>query len=102
MNVEEYKSANDGKIGERQFYSKLPVEIRNEDIFNGIIKASRYSDMNITVKDENIFFYYADSIMNLEKGTMKPISYYYKDNKYNEFLTTYFKIELDCVEELKI
>lgn len=100
INVEEYKRMN--PLGANQFYAKLPLELRNERNMNMVISALRYADINITIKNDNVFFYYENNLMNLERGTMKPVSYYYKDKKTNKFITTYFKIEQNCVQELKI
>ena len=100
LNVEEYKKING--LGENQFYSRLPLEIREENTFENIKKALLYSTMNIDVKEGNILFQYNDIFINIEKGNMKPVSYYYKDNKSEKFITTYFIMELNSVEELKI
>lgn len=100
LDVKEYKKING--LGENQFYSRLPLEIREENTFENLKKTLLYSNMNIDVKEENILFQYDDIFINIEKGSMKPVSYYYKDNKSEKFITTYFIIELNSVKELKI
>ena len=85
-----------------QFYNKLPIEIRKNDNFWDMVASVVDLDMNIIVQQEDIFFYFNNNFMHFKKGTMKPELLYYKDNAYNEYVTTYFTIELDCVDELKI
>lgn len=85
-----------------QFYNKLPIEIRKNDNFWDMMASVVDLDMNIIVQQEDIFFYFNNNFMHFKKGTMKPELLYYKDNAYNEYVTTYFTIELDCVDELKI
>lgn len=102
INVDEYTELNNGKTGKKKFYSKLPVEVKNEERLDNIVYSLLFSNMNIIVKNENTFFYFEDNCINLEKKTMKPVSYYYKDNKSDKFITTYFILEINCIDELKI
>ncbi len=95
-------NANIKNEGNNQFYFKLPVEIRNDNSFLNEIYSVANFDMNIIVKQEDIFFYFNDNFMHFKKGTMEPQLLYYKDNSYNTYITTYFTIELNCVDELKI
>lgn len=85
-----------------QFYNKLPIEIRKDNNFWNMMASVVDFDMNIIVQQEDIFFYFNNNFMHFRKGNMKPELLYYKDNAYNEYVTTYFTIELDCVDELKI
>ena len=85
-----------------QFYTKLPIEIRRDKNIFSIILSVIDFDMNIIVQEEDVFFYFNNDFMHFEKGTMKPKLLYYKDNSYNTYITTYFTIELNCVDELKI
>lgn len=102
INFNEYIKLNSDKIGKNQLYAKLPVEIKNENSLSNVLYSIIFFNMDMTVKDENIFFYFGNNFINLEKGTMKPVSYYYKDNKFNEFVTSYYIIEINCVSEVKI
>ena len=88
--------------GDNQFYYILPVEIRDDNGFWNKVYSVMNFDMNIIVKQEDIFFYFNDNFMHFKKGTMEPQLLYYKDNLYNTYITTYFTIELNCVDELKI
>ena len=87
---------------DNQFYTKLPIEIRRDKNIFSIILSVIDFDMNIIVQEEDVFFYFNNDFMHFEKGTMKPKLLYYKDNSYNTYITTYFTIELNCVDELKI
>ena len=100
LDVEAYNIAN--ALGYNQLYSRLPTEIRSENSWSSIKNAIFYTNMDINIEGQNILFIYGDTFINLENGTMKPISYYYKDYKTDEFITSYYFIELNCVEELKI
>ena len=92
-------SLNNGK---KQLYLKLPIEIRNENNFWKTITSVIDFDMNISVQENDLFFYINDNFIHLEKGSMKPKLLYYKDNTYDKYITTYFTIELNCIEDLKI
>lgn len=100
LNLEAYDITN--SLGNNQLYLRLPVEIRNENSWRNVRNAIFYINMDINVKEQNVLFMYEDTCINLENGTMKPISYYYKDEKTEKFITTYFTIELNCVDEVKI
>lgn len=100
IDVEEYKKINPS--GKNQLYSKLPLQLRNETSIKILISVCRYYGIDITIKDNNVFLYLENSMINLERGTMKPVSFYYKDNNLEKFITSYFIIELNCVDELKI
>lgn len=88
--------------GNNQFYYKLPIEVRTENTILDMMLSVVDFDMNIIVQKEDIFFYFNNNFMHLKKGTMEPQSLYYEDNNYNKYVTTYFTIELNCVEDLKI
>ena len=102
IDVENYKMLKNDNEGKNQFYSKLPIKIKTMNFWD-ILMTSIY-DVNLDVDfgESNIFFTCNNLFVNIEKGTMKPISYYYKDNKSEKFITTYFSIELNCIDELKI
>lgn len=102
VNVDKYNKDNPGYSTGGQLYDKLPVQIKKDTIFNTLIRAIYDSNININFIDNNIFFYCDNVFINLEKGTMKPVSFYYKDNNLEKFITSYFIIELNCVDELKI
>lgn len=102
INMDLYKESYPGYSNGGQFYDKLPVQIRKDTIFNIFVRAIYDSNININVVDNNIFFYCDNVFINLEKGTMKPVSLYYKDNDSEDFITSYITIELNCVTELKI
>ena len=88
--------------GKNLFYLKLPVEVRNENKFLDTMLSVADLDMNIIVQQEDIFFYFNNNFIHFKKGSMEPELLYYKDNSYNTYITTYFTIELNCVDELKI
>lgn len=88
--------------GKDQFYLKLPMDVRNENKVLDTVLSVVDFDMNIMIQEDDILFYVNDSFVHFEKGTMKPKSFYYKDNLYNKYLITYFNIELNCVDDLKI
>lgn len=102
INVKEYKKMNINYANGGQFYDILPVEINNYSIWSIMTKALSNYNIDINIVEDNIFFTNDNLFMNLEKGTMKPISFYYKDNKSEEFITMYINIELNNVGELKI
>lgn len=85
-----------------QFYNSLPIEIRKESLGVDMLSIVWDFDMNIVIQEDNIFFYINDSFIHFEKGTMKPIAFYYKDNIYNKYLVTFFTIELNCVDEINM
>ena len=102
IDVDKYMKANDTALGKNQLYLKLPVEIKNENIWNNILNVLIYSKMDINIRNEEVLFLYENSVISLEKGTMKPITFSYKDNNSEEYITSFFTIELNCIEELKI
>lgn len=102
LDMNSYLIANGNYSDGSQFYFRLPNEIRNDNCFWGLLKIIFNNDMNINLQEDNIFFYWDNNFMNLEKGTMKPVSQYSKDEKTDNFITTYFSIEINCVDELKI
>lgn len=85
-----------------QYYSKLPKEVTKDYFFNMLVISLGINNMNILERDENVFFYWDDNFINFEDKTMKPVSFYYKDDETDKFITTYFSIDLNCVDELKI
>ena len=102
LDINDYLITNGDYSDGSQFYFKLPIEVRDDDHVAGLFKVIFNNDMNISMQENNIFFYWDNNFINLEKETMKPISYYYKDEKTDKFVTTYFFLELNCVDELKI
>ena len=101
VEIEDFNEINK-EILANQFYYNLPVDVRKDNKSWKIITSVVDFDMNIMVQEEDIFFYFNDNFMHFKKGTMEPELLYYKDNAYNKYVTTYFTIELNCVDELKI
>ena len=102
IDVEEYKMLKGNIEGNEQFYSKLPVKIKTMSFWNILITAIYDFSLDVNIGESNIFFTCENIFINIEKETMKPIACYYKDNKSDEFITIYFNIELNCIDELKI
>lgn len=102
IDVENYKILKNDMEGKNQLYAKLPVKMKTMNFWDILMTAIYDFNLDVDVGESNIFFTCDNLFVNIEKGTMKPISCYYKDNKTNEFITTYFTIELNCIDELKI
>lgn len=102
IDMNNYLITNYDYLNGGQFYYKLPTEVRKSNFSYLMTKALIDNDMNINIQEDSIFFTWEGGFMNLEEGTMKPISLYYKEEKDNKFITTYFSIDLNCVDELKI
>ena len=97
-----YQLANIEYAKGGQFYYKLPLEITRKDFTYIISKAFGDNEVNINIQEDNIFFTWEGGFINLEEGTMKPITLYQKEKKTEKFITTYFSLEINCVNELKI
>lgn len=102
INVEEYENMYINYAQGGQFYDLLPVEINKVSMPNVIMRAFSNYKIDINIGENNLFFTYDNLFMNLEKRTMKPIFFYYKENKSEEFIAMYLDIELNSVKELKI
>lgn len=102
INMNEYKISNNSNDGKNQFYSKFPVAIKNKSLWQITVSALFDNDIDFDWEDDNILFRFNKSFINLEKGTVKPLSYYYKDNNTEKYITTYLSIEINCIDELKI
>lgn len=102
INVEEYLLVNAEYLNGGQFYQRLPMEIRKVNLGYLISQAIGDNDVNISIQDGNVFFNWEGGFINLEEGTMKPITLYQKEQKTEKFITTYFSLEINCVNELKI
>ena len=101
LDIKNYLSLNGDFSDGSQFYFELPNVIRKNNIFY-LLKIIFNNDMGVILQEDHILFYSDSNFINLEKGTMKPILYHNKDEKTGEFITTYFSLELNCVDELKI
>ena len=78
------------------------MDIRKVNLGYLISQAIGDNDVNISIQDGNVFFNWEGGFINLEEGTMKPITLYQKEQKTEKFITTYFSLEINCVNELKI
>lgn len=102
INMEEYSIYNMDFIGKNQFYSRFPNLIKNRDLIDIVFKSKKILNFNVKIDRDNIFIYLDDNQINIDKDSMQPYSYYYKDKTVNKFLIRYFTLELDTVKEIQI
>lgn len=102
INIDEYIIYNENFIGDKQLYSRLPDLIKDRGILDIILQSKKILDFNVQIDKLNILLNLESSYINIDKKSRIPYSYYYKDKTTNNFLISYFKVEIDTVKELKI
>lgn len=102
INFTEYVNFhNDYKDG-GQFYSSLPVDIRNPKLLYIFYESLDWHKLNISIDDSIIVLNSKNTIISLNKNTMIPVSTYRYDNKNNQVLNEYYILELNCIDTLEI
>lgn len=102
INVNDYILFFEGYNRGGQLFYNFPEEIRRKDFGYLINKAVMASSLDIDTLDDKIFLNIDDKYITLQDDTLLPISMSWIENDNDEYLVTYFVIELNSVESIKI
>lgn len=102
LDVNNYINASKNYEKGGQLYSTFPLSIRIDSMYKLIKKVISLQKSDIYLLNNNIFIYLNNSYVNLNKKDLKPLTYYYEENSTGKFITAYYNIELNCVENVHI
>lgn len=85
-----------------QLYSKFPSKMQRTEPTYLISIAMRTSEMSIKVYEEDIFLNWENDCITLNRNDLLPISVFYEEKNKEDMVSTFFNIELNCVNEIKI
>ena len=102
INFKEYMYLHDNYQNGGQYYSNLPINIRDSKILYLFYEAISLNQTNIKLDDLAIVVSTKNNLMYLDKKTMQPSAIFIYDDKSNNIISEYYFLELYCIENLEI
>lgn len=102
VNVKDYLLLNCGYDNGGQLYSSFPVELRKNNFRYIFSKTMTLANFEIKFSEKGIFLQMDDKYINLQNKTLLPISMYYEEKESENYLVTYFEININSVEKIPI
>lgn len=102
INMDEYLLINNGYKDGKQFYSRIPIEIRDINLFECILKTLNNYDSMIKIFQNYIYFYLNESSVVIDCKTMMPLYYYSIDKNNSQFFIQNFLLDIGSIENVEI
>lgn len=83
-----------------QLYYNFPKILIEDSFSNILLKAIKYKNIKVNLKNENIFIFLENTFLTLDGKSLMPISINYEEKDNKKILTNYYFIEINNIEKI--